>query len=480
MKTLRFLVCALFVGLLLTAAGAQTQGPAAAAAADLAKMLRIPAADITIVSVEPVNWPDSSLGVHKSGQMYLQVITPGFRVILQAQGKRYEYHTDKGTRVVQVPERERPIVRDCRNDLAKRLNITADNVLVESIEARVFPDASLNLPRPGEHFISVKTPGFLITLRAINRLYVYTAAGKVFRYAGPVDAWRYSLLYLDPIPNEPNLNCNVMQVSLAGTNPSLLLEGVNELYPQLNGSLLATRRMSRSGHELVYLAPGTRQTPKVIAGAFDFGDAMVSPDGKQWAALRRFMIGADWELTWSPINGSQDDLQSLAVPDNVSPGRLYWYDNDLVLSGIRDKHERFFRLMGLPGKPAWQELDGYYLAEIERRMVLSKSETLEVRADTVDGMPVTRVIRVWFTGVERTVAEITGLALKGYSPTHDLDFVLLNGTTNGASQVYAVQVRTGEVLHILSGVEGPAKLFMRPPVSPLNDKMQTLLRHEYD
>jgi hypothetical protein len=32
--------------------------------------------------------------------MYLQVITPGYRVILEAQGKQYTYHTDTRRQVV--------------------------------------------------------------------------------------------------------------------------------------------------------------------------------------------------------------------------------------------------------------------------------------------------------------------------------------------------------------------------------------------
>jgi hypothetical protein len=32
--------------------------------------------------------------------MYAQVITPGYRVVLEAGGQRYEYHTDTGRFVV--------------------------------------------------------------------------------------------------------------------------------------------------------------------------------------------------------------------------------------------------------------------------------------------------------------------------------------------------------------------------------------------
>ena len=66
-----------------------------AAIADLAQQNGIAADSITIVSVESMDWPDSSLGCPQEGFMYAQVITPGYLVILAAQGQEYEYHTDQ-------------------------------------------------------------------------------------------------------------------------------------------------------------------------------------------------------------------------------------------------------------------------------------------------------------------------------------------------------------------------------------------------
>jgi hypothetical protein len=49
---------------------------------------------ITIASVEAVDWPDACLGVSLPDVMCAQVITPGFRVVIEANGQQYEYHTD--------------------------------------------------------------------------------------------------------------------------------------------------------------------------------------------------------------------------------------------------------------------------------------------------------------------------------------------------------------------------------------------------
>ena len=60
---------------------------------DLSKKLGIAKNAVSVVEVESVEWPDASLGCPQPGAMYAQVITPGFRIVLEANGRRYEYHT---------------------------------------------------------------------------------------------------------------------------------------------------------------------------------------------------------------------------------------------------------------------------------------------------------------------------------------------------------------------------------------------------
>ena len=63
------------------------------AVADLAARLSVNPAAITVQVVEPIEWPDASLGCPQPGMMYAQVITPGYRIVLEVNGKSYEYHT---------------------------------------------------------------------------------------------------------------------------------------------------------------------------------------------------------------------------------------------------------------------------------------------------------------------------------------------------------------------------------------------------
>lgn len=49
--------------------------------------------DISTVSIESVNWPDTSLGCPKPGEVYAQIITPGYRIVLKINDKTYTYHS---------------------------------------------------------------------------------------------------------------------------------------------------------------------------------------------------------------------------------------------------------------------------------------------------------------------------------------------------------------------------------------------------
>jgi hypothetical protein len=62
--------------------------------ADLAERLEISNDQITVVHSEAVEWNDGSLGCPQPGMVYLQVVTPGFRVVLAGQDQLYDYHSD--------------------------------------------------------------------------------------------------------------------------------------------------------------------------------------------------------------------------------------------------------------------------------------------------------------------------------------------------------------------------------------------------
>ncbi|MCJ7621732.1 MAG: hypothetical protein MUP64_16130 [Anaerolineae bacterium] len=67
---------------------------------DLARKLDLSISEISVISVESVDWSDTSLGCPQPGMMYAQVITPGFLIVLEAMGQTYDYHTDENSSVV--------------------------------------------------------------------------------------------------------------------------------------------------------------------------------------------------------------------------------------------------------------------------------------------------------------------------------------------------------------------------------------------
>jgi hypothetical protein len=59
---------------------------------DLAHRLSVPVDQIEVLEAKAVVWPDASLGCPLPGQAYAQVLTPGYRVILETGGQAFEYH----------------------------------------------------------------------------------------------------------------------------------------------------------------------------------------------------------------------------------------------------------------------------------------------------------------------------------------------------------------------------------------------------
>ena len=69
----------------------------------LASHLQVDESEIEVASIEERSFPDTSLGVPEPGEMYAQVVTPGYEIILEVDGRAYTYHTSED-RVVRVPE----------------------------------------------------------------------------------------------------------------------------------------------------------------------------------------------------------------------------------------------------------------------------------------------------------------------------------------------------------------------------------------
>ncbi|MEU4605693.1 hypothetical protein AB0F43_22145 [Kribbella sp. NPDC023972] len=70
-----------------------TGGPVERARTDLANRLGVDPGQVTVVSSSEVTWPDGSLGCPQPGMVYTQALIDGSRIILEAGGKQYHYHS---------------------------------------------------------------------------------------------------------------------------------------------------------------------------------------------------------------------------------------------------------------------------------------------------------------------------------------------------------------------------------------------------
>jgi hypothetical protein len=145
----------------------------------LADSLGISVDQIKVVSVEAVDWPNGCLGVQHIGMMCTQQIVPGFRIILEANGKQYEYHTNGiGSQVFPANDQQ-PIqvadgaVQAAIRDLAKALEVSQDQVSLVSATIIEWPDSCLGIQQTNIACAQIVTPGYLIVLEANGHQYEY-------------------------------------------------------------------------------------------------------------------------------------------------------------------------------------------------------------------------------------------------------------------------------------------------------------------
>lgn len=179
-----------------SAAGADPAPYVQAATDALAQALGISPSSITMIGIPlPVPWNDSSLGCPEPGRTYAPVVTPGYLITLDAGGNSYEIHTDLSGSVVvcsnpsvslgtiTAPD---PIAAEfidkARKDLASRLGISLDNIVLVRSEAVEWPDASLGCPEPGQEYAQVITPGYRIVLAVEETYYEYHTDFDKFQF----------------------------------------------------------------------------------------------------------------------------------------------------------------------------------------------------------------------------------------------------------------------------------------------------------
>jgi hypothetical protein len=159
----------------------------------VARALGIDPAGVRVISSEPRDFPDASLDCRQPDTAYAQVITPGFRVLVEASGRRFDVRVAGTAGSIcyrRKPRTETPADEDtkprqlgeaAREDLALRLGVPLETVTVTGLR-RLTPGDTL----PGcEEVCAANSPpsvcGVSVQMRAGDRNFDYVALPGVLR-----------------------------------------------------------------------------------------------------------------------------------------------------------------------------------------------------------------------------------------------------------------------------------------------------------
>lgn len=191
MRRVLFVISLLVIGLAACAPVAATEQPGSeepaaptetpvdvtpaqrAALEALSEKLGLPTAQIKIVSTEAVTWPDGCLGIVRIGVMCTQAQVPGFRIMLEADGKSYEFHTNQEGTIALPAEAAGVSELAVIKQLAANLGVEESDISVVSSEPVEFGDACLGVAIEGVACAQVVTPGRIIVLEAKGVQYAY-------------------------------------------------------------------------------------------------------------------------------------------------------------------------------------------------------------------------------------------------------------------------------------------------------------------
>lgn len=100
----------------------------------LAQQLQLNQEDLRIVRFEQVDWVDSCLEVSLPNMSCAQEVTPGYRVLLEANGQEYEFHTDESGGLVlladapEVNVDQAQVIWESREGICESAYISTDQV----------------------------------------------------------------------------------------------------------------------------------------------------------------------------------------------------------------------------------------------------------------------------------------------------------------------------------------------------------------
>lgn len=147
-----------------------------AAIESLTEKLNLSADKIKLISTEAVTWPNGCLGIVRMGVLCTQAQVEGFKIVLEANGQKYEFHTNRDGSVIALAEGAQEassVEQQLIKQLAANLGLQESNISVVSSAEVEFGDACLGVAMEGMMCAQVVTPGHIIVLEANDIQYEY-------------------------------------------------------------------------------------------------------------------------------------------------------------------------------------------------------------------------------------------------------------------------------------------------------------------
>ena len=145
----------------------------------LANVLGVSVANVVVSAVEPVQWSDACLEAPFQDEACAEVVTPGYRLALEADGETFELRTDASGRSVRLAEggsQLQEMAIRAQLMLRETFNVDLNQIQISNVEQVTFPDACLGIEQPGQACAEVETPGYRVYAELMGSRYELRAS----------------------------------------------------------------------------------------------------------------------------------------------------------------------------------------------------------------------------------------------------------------------------------------------------------------
>lgn len=283
--------------------------------------------EVYIVEMEAVDWPDGCLGAAQAAEMCIQVITPGYRVVVEVEGSSRVYHTNvDGTHIrpaqngasdidapQDAPQSDDPtreddpqaaqeqegeaIAMSVRQMLMQQLHADFDTLEIVEVEAVEWSDSCLGVANPVELCAQMITPGYRIVIEAqhndTTEVYIYhtdSTGNSVRLYAGPRPETGEVVIRWSGYQADVEGECQEAEIGLEGV-------AFSRCYAlPMQGYLAGPERAAELAAFAETYAPFTADTPAGSVEFFGTGDQTAAESEQrmiaEWARLVALEAGA--------------------------------------------------------------------------------------------------------------------------------------------------------------------------------------------